>query len=119
MTEAERRVWFKLRNHRFNGFSFRRQMVIGPCIADFVCLSARLIIELDGGQHNSLRQDYDRRRDDWLREQQFAVLKIWNREVFENLDGVIERIASTLVSPPPSLALPRKGGGDKPAVGER
>jgi very-short-patch-repair endonuclease len=119
MTEAERRVWFKLRNHPLNGFSFRRQMVIGPYIVDFVCLSACLFIELDGGQHNFLRQDYDRRRDDWLREQQFSVLKIWNHEAFENLDGVIERIASALVSPPLSLALSRKGGGDKPAVGER
>ena len=115
MTDAERRLWFRLRAHRFQGASFRRQVPIGPYIVDFLCLSARLIIEVDGGQHASSQANHDVVRDAYLREQGFRVLRFWNNDVLENFEGVLESIATALAEPlPPSLALPRKGGGDRP-----
>ena len=111
MTEAETRIWSRLRAHRLGGASFRRQVPIGPYIADFVCLDARLIIEIDGGQHAANLSD--RKRDAWLREQGFSLLRFWNNDVLSNTDGVIEEIVRGLTSAvPPSLALPRKGGGN-------
>jgi very-short-patch-repair endonuclease len=110
MTDAERKLWYRLRAHRFNGASFRRQMPIGPYIADFVCLQARVIVEVDGGQHGTER---DASRDAWLRRQEFRVLRFWNNDVLSNLDGVMQVIADALAqAAPPSLTLPRKGGGD-------
>jgi very-short-patch-repair endonuclease len=118
MTEAERRVWYRLRAHRFYNSSFRRQFPVGRYVVDFVCLEARLIIEIDGGQHAESK--LDRGRDAWLRSQGFAVLRFWNNDVMANFNGVLELIADALnVSPPPSLTLPRKGGGDAPARGAR
>ena len=115
MTAAERRIWTRLRAHRLQGLSFRRQFPIGSYIVDFICPEARLIIEIDGGQHALIEANRDRMRDAWLREQGFVVLRFWNNEVLTNLTGVLERIAETLNQPlPPSLTLPRKGGGDTP-----
>jgi very-short-patch-repair endonuclease len=118
MTSVERRIWSRLRAHRFQGFSFRRQAPIGPYIVDFLCPDARLIIEIDGGQH-ALETNRDAVRDAWLREQGFVVLRFWNNEVLTNLSGVLHRVAEALRQPlPPSLTLPRKGGGDRPNLGE-
>ena len=115
MTAAERRIWSRLRARRLQGLSFRRQFPIGSYIVDFICPEARLIIEIDGGQHALIEANRDRMRDAWLREQGFVVLRFWNNEVLTNLTGVLERIAETLNQPlPPSLTLPRKGGGDTP-----
>jgi very-short-patch-repair endonuclease len=117
MTDAERKLWYRLRAHRFNDASFRRQVPIGPYIADFVCLKARLIVEVDGGQHGTER---DATRDAWLRNQDFRVLRFWNNDVHSNLDGVLHVIAETLERAlPPSLTLPRKGGGDATAFVDR
>ena len=114
MTEAERRVWRQLRAHRFQGASFRRQFPIGSYIVDFVCLDARLIVEIDGGQH--AEAECDLQRDEWLRSQGFRILRFWNNDVLRNLRGALERISEALSSPaPPSLTLPRKGGGDRPS----
>jgi very-short-patch-repair endonuclease len=111
MTDAETRLWSRLRAHRFSDFSFRRQTPIGPYIVDFVCLDARLIVEVDGGQHADNLHDVN--RDEWLREQGFAILRFWNSDVFGNLAGVLESISTTLTAcTPPSLTLPRKGGGN-------
>jgi very-short-patch-repair endonuclease len=110
MTDAERKLWYRLRAHRLNGTSFRRQVPIGRYIADFVCLQARLIIEVDGGQHGTER---DAKREAWLRGQSFHVLRFWNNDVHANIDGVLQVISDTLAqASPPSLTLPRKGGGD-------
>jgi very-short-patch-repair endonuclease len=116
MTEAEKRMWFRLRAHRLDGASFRRQFPIGADIVDFVCLDSHLIGEIDGGQHaDSIR---DRTRDAWLGSQGFTVLRFWNNDVLKNADGVIERIRDALSQlPPPSLTLPRKGGGNTPDQG--
>src|SRR5262249_54340644 len=115
MTSAERRIWGRLRAHRFQGFSFRRQASIGSHIVDFLCPEARLIIEIDGGQH-AVEKNRDAVRDAWLRKQGFVVLRFWNNEVLTNLSGVLHRIAEALRQlAPPSLTLPRKGGGDRPS----
>ena len=111
MTESEKRIWFQLRAHRLNGASFRRQEPIGTYIVDFICFDARLIVEIDGGQHADSQRD--KIRDAWFESQGFRVLRFWNNDVLANTDGVIERIDEALhTSSPPSLALPRKGGGN-------
>ncbi|MBX9777137.1 MAG: endonuclease domain-containing protein [Xanthobacteraceae bacterium] len=117
MTDAETKIWQRLRAHRFMGLSFRRQLPVGPYIVDFVCLEARLIIEIDGGQHESDQAAYDAKRDAWLRSQGFRILRFWNNDVLKNLRGVLERVAEAVQEPlPPSLTLPRKGGGDAPST---
>ena len=117
MTKAEGRIWSRLRAHRFQCYSFRRQYPIGRYVADFVCLEARLIIEIDGGQHASTEAKRDERRDAWLRSQGFVISRYWNNDVLTNLTGVLEDIAEALRKlSPPSLTLPRKGGGNAPSV---
>ena len=115
-TDAEKKTWRILRSRTLAGHKFRRQHLIGPYIVDFVCLDARLIIEIDGGQHASTEAARDARRDAWLKTQGFTILRYWNNDVLTTLTGVLEHIADALCqSPPPSLTLPRKGGGDRPS----
>ena len=106
-TEAEQRLWYHLRAHRFMGLKFKRQKPMGPYIVDFVCLEHRLIIELDGGQHAD-QKSYDSQRDAWLRGQGFQVMRFWNNDVMKQLDEVLEQIRITL-SPGPS---PTDGRGE-------
>jgi very-short-patch-repair endonuclease len=113
MTDAEKRIWYRLRAHRFGDVSFRRQFPIGAYVVDFVCLERRLIIEIDGGQHSESNRDAT--RDAWLRSEGFSVLRFWNNDVLSNTGGVLERIASAISHPPPSLSLPRQGGGNAPS----
>ena len=113
LTDAERRLWRQLRQRQLEGSRFRRQMPLGPYIADFVCLERRLIVEVDGGQHQE-QSEYDASRDQWLRGQGFRVLRFWNNELLGNMEGVLSRIADELR--PPTPALPRKGGGSEEAV---
>ena len=94
MTDAERKLWFALRNRRFAGFKFRRQVPIERFIADFVCFEARLVIEVDGGQHaDSIR---DQKRDRWFAANGFRVMRFWNNEVLSNLEGVMTLLAGAL-----------------------
>jgi very-short-patch-repair endonuclease len=95
MTEAEHVLWSRLRRRQLRGARFRRQMVLGSYIVDFVCVEQRLIIELDGGQH-TLQRDYDDRRTNWLNSQNFRVLRFWNSDVLEELDVVLEAIWNAL-----------------------
>lgn len=90
-TDAEQRLWYHLRAHRFMGLKFKRQKPVGRYIFDFSCMEKRLILELDGGQHAD-RIPYDARRDEWLREQGYRVLRFWNHEVMQELESVLERI---------------------------
>ena len=120
-TDAEHRLWQHLRVWRLPAFKFRRQQPLGKYIVDFVCLEARLIVELDGGQHSESVSDIA--RDAWLRSQGFVVLRFWNNDVFENLAGVVERILVQLQQPHPSpqpLSGPRprrrKGRGARSRV---
>jgi very-short-patch-repair endonuclease len=94
MTDAERKLWFALRDRRFAGFKFRRQVPIDRFIADFVCFEARLIIEVDGGQHAGSLQD--RWRDRWFAANGFCVVRFWNNEVLSNLDGVLTVLSAAL-----------------------
>lgn len=101
-TEAEQRLWYYLRAHRFMDLKFKRQKPIGRYIADFVCMERLLIIEIDGGQHAD-QMEYDQHRDAWLRSQGYTVLRFWNNEVMQQLEGVLEQIRLTLtLSPSPS-----------------
>jgi very-short-patch-repair endonuclease len=93
-TQAERSVWRILRRKQVAGLKFRRQAVMGRYIVDFVCHERRLIIEVDGGQH-ALRQR-DVVRTAWLESQGYRVLRFWNNEVIENLEGVRVLIFSAL-----------------------
>jgi len=97
-TDTEKKLWSVLRNRQLANHKFRRQEPVGSYIADFLCAEAKLIIELDGGQH-SQQQAHDHRRDVYLHEQGYRVLRFWNNEVFENLDGVIETILQSLSIP--------------------
>jgi len=97
MTEAENILWSRLRAHRFAGASFRRQAVIGPYVVDFLCPSARLVIEIDGSQHAGSAADLA--RDAWLAAQGYRVVRYWNNEVLGNLDAVLEDLHRHLADP--------------------
>lgn len=89
-TEIEKRLWYYLREFCQQGIKFRHQQPIGPYFPDFVCLAKKLIIELDGHQHiNSKR---DKTRDKWLTKEGFTVLRFWDNQVMENIDGVMTKI---------------------------
>ena len=95
MTDAERALWAQLRGKQLDGYRFRRQAPLGRFVADFACMDPPLIIEVDGGQHAD-RMEYDAERTAWLEEQGFTVLRFWNNEVSENMDGVLQVILNTL-----------------------
>ncbi|MBS3648091.1 endonuclease domain-containing protein [Pseudaminobacter sp. 19-2017] len=90
MTEAEERLWRELRGRRLNGIKFRRQVPLGPFVADFLCAEAMLIVEIDGSQHAD--SDYDRQRDAELKERGFRVLRFWNDDVLREVDSVCDTI---------------------------
>ena len=98
-TEAEKVLWGQLRFWQVDGYKFRRQQPLGNYIVDFVCLERRLIIELDGGQHAE-QTEHDAERDGWLRGQSFTVLRFWNNDVLQNINGVKDAILSKLESTP-------------------
>lgn len=89
-TEAERAMWYLLRDRRFDGVKFRRQVPVGPYIADFASIEHRLVIELDGGQHAESARD--NRRDAFLAAEGWRVLRFWNSDVMKNRQGVLECI---------------------------
>jgi ATP-dependent helicase HrpA/adenine-specific DNA-methyltransferase len=91
MTDAELLLWSKLRRHQIHGLMFRHQTSIGHYIVDFACLTIKLIIEVDGGQHN-INKAADERRTRWLEARGYRVMRFWNNEVLQNLDGVLEVI---------------------------
>jgi very-short-patch-repair endonuclease len=93
MTDAERLLWSKIRAKQLKGYQFYRQRIIGNYIVDFYCPKAKLVIELDGGQHYSNEGlERDKIRDDYVSEQKLKVLRFSDRDVFENLNGVVEKI---------------------------
>jgi very-short-patch-repair endonuclease len=115
MTRQEVRLWKRLRELRELGFHFRRQSPIDGYIVDFECRKARLIVELDGGQHNL---DEHKRRDDLrdaaLQGQGYSVLRFWNHDIDQNIDGVLEVIHSSLsqASPHPAASRPPSPEGE-------
>lgn len=90
MTEAEGRLWQELRDRRLDGIKFRRQVPFGRFIADFVCIEAGLIIEVDGSQHAD--SDSDRSRDAELKVRGFRVLRLWNDDVLRDMNAVCDTI---------------------------
>ncbi|MXP42152.1 DUF559 domain-containing protein [Altererythrobacter soli] len=110
-TEVEKRLWRHSRNRGLGGFKFRFQATVGPYVADFLCAEKRLIVELDGGQHGGA---CDVARTARLERLGYCVIRFWNFEVNENLDGVLERILAECEArpsrfrpppPPPSSKL--------------
>lgn len=110
-TDAESLLWYHLRDRRLADHKFRRQRPIGPYFADFACLEAKLIVELDGGQHVDAAT-YDESRTRFMEAQGYRVLRFWNNEVLTQTDAVRERILRALQegSPHPS-PLPQAGEG--------
>ncbi len=111
MTDAENYLWYVLRLNNL-GVKFRRQVIIGEYIVDFVSFEVKLIIEVDGSQHNDSTEDMF--RDNWLKSQGFTVLRFWNNEVLENRDGVVAKIIE-YISPsrPITDRTPSPQGGGK------
>lgn len=96
-TPQEIQLWACLKNRRFHNLKFRRQHIIDKYIVDFICLEAKLIIELDGCQHKRIKDaKYDANRSAYLKNLGFTVLRFWNNEINENLDGVLLKIEQIL-----------------------
>jgi very-short-patch-repair endonuclease len=111
-TDAERALWQRLRHDVvLAGSHFRRQAVIGPFIVDFASRRAKLVIELDGGQHDEQREA-DEARSRFIEALGYRVLRFWNNDVQGNLDGVLAEIQSAL--PPPPDPSPQGGGEPRP-----
>jgi len=98
-TDAERKLWALLRIRLLAGNKFRRQVPVGPYIADFLCYEARLIVEADGGQRGTT--PYYEKRDAWLKAQGFRILRLWNNEILSNEEGVAQAILAALAAPSP------------------
>jgi len=116
-TDCERLLWLHLRAGRLQGFKFKRQQPLGNYIVDFVCFKTRLIVEADGGQHNE-QIEYDTHRDDWLRSQDFTVLRFWNNDILANTEGVLATILKACmdyVDTPSPQPLSHEGRGAKDA----
>jgi very-short-patch-repair endonuclease len=106
-TEAERHLWSAIRNRQLANAKFSRQIPLGPYICDFVSRELRVVIEVDGGHHALDARDADRTA--YLEGQGFRVLRFWNNEIIENLEGVVDTIRLSLPTPAP----PASGRGSK------
>ena len=95
LTDAERHLWYFLRRRNLQGYRFRRQAPVGPFIIDFLCIEARLAIELDGSQHASARI-YDEQRERMLAQRGIRVLRFWNNEVLQRTEAVLQVISVEL-----------------------
>ena len=121
MTPPEIKLWHELRKFKEISIHFRKQVPMGRYIVDFACHSKKLIIELDGDSHGYDQQRAsDDKRDEWLRGQGYRVMRIWNNELYDNLDGVMDEIyrhvenddSDTATHPTPSPS-PSRGGEQK------
>lgn len=92
--DAEARLWSELRNRRLNGFKFVRQLAIGPYFADFACREKMLVVEVDGSQHAESPQD--RRRDDFMTSEGWAIVRFWNTDVLTDMPAVLETLVAIL-----------------------
>ena len=96
-TEAEDVLWQTIRSRRLDGLKFRRQVPIGPYIVDFLCTEHRLVIEVDGSRHGEPGQiEHDARRDAWLRNRGYDIVRFWNDDVSRDLDSVCTHILKVL-----------------------
>jgi very-short-patch-repair endonuclease len=92
LTPAERRLWHALRDRRLQAVKFRRQAPLGSYIVDFLCISNKIVVEVDGSQHGENRRDQI--RDAWLEREGYRVMRFWNHEVTFNQEGVLATIAA-------------------------
>lgn len=90
-TNAERRLWQKLKRRQIAGVKFRRQQPINPYVVDFVCLERRVIVEVDGGQHSE-QLHHDDQRSQWLEARGYRVLRFWNNDVLANTEVVAQAV---------------------------
>ncbi|MGN6153211.1 MAG: endonuclease domain-containing protein [Lysobacteraceae bacterium] len=111
-TDAERALWQYVRDRRLLDRKFRRQHAIGRFVADFVCLEARLIVEVDGSQHLD-RAAYDDARTRWLETQGFRVIRFRNDDVLLRMDDVLTAIVAALAAPHPPCGHPRPASGER------
>jgi len=110
MTDAERKLWARLRGKKMEGLRFRRQETIGPYIADFYCSAAKLIVELDGGQHGSDENlAYDATRTRWLNNSGYRVLRLSNHDFLRDPEVAIERIWRAILESGCPLPEPLRG----------
>jgi very-short-patch-repair endonuclease len=101
-TTAEELLWFRLRDSRLDGYKFRRQQPLDNYIVDFICFEKKLVIEVDGGQHNEeIYKENDKERRVWLEGKGYILLRFWNNEVLGNLEGVLVRIREAMGTPSP------------------
>jgi very-short-patch-repair endonuclease len=114
ITEAERRLWYFLRAHRFAAMKFKRQALSSRYIVDFVSFRRRLLVEVDGGQHADSEADLPQTR--WLEVQGFRILRFWNNEVLGNTGGVLDAIMVAATNPSPGTPL--RGAPPSPTRGE-
>lgn len=112
-TLAEKKLWSVLRNRQLGGVRFNRQVAIRPFICDFVARAPKLIVELDGGQH-ALNADADAKRTKFLESRGYRVIRFWNNDVLENIEGVVDAIARALADRPSPSPL---RGSSPPAAG--
>ncbi len=109
-SDAENALWQQLRGRRLKGFKFRRQVTVEPYIVDFVCLEAKLIVEVDGGQHAD-QASYDERRTAVLESRGYRVMRFWNHDVLNEVHSVQERILNALLETPSPHPSPGGRGG--------
>ena len=105
-TDAERNMWSRLRRSQLNGVKFRRQQPVGDYIVDFISFEKRLIIEIDGGQHNESTKN-DNVRMEYLESQGYRVIRFWNTDIMQDIEGVMDKILITL-----TFTSPVKGEGN-------
>ena len=118
-TDCERRMWFELRDRRFQGLKFRRQMVMGPYIVDFCCPEKKAIVEIDGGHHNiPVNKKRDRERTTFLEAKGYQVIRFWDNEVTQNMNGVLESLRLELANPHPDPLPLKKGEGENRKSGK-
>ena len=108
MTDAEKKLWQMLRSRQTEGYRFRRQVPLGRFIVDFVCHEAKLIVEIDGGQHDP-SSELEASRTRFLESEGYRVLWFWNNEVLDNPEGVHSVIAENFTGSPPPKPSPLKG----------
>jgi very-short-patch-repair endonuclease len=94
MTDAERKLWYMLRNRRFAAAKFRRQVPLGKYVADFLSFEKHVVVEVDGGQHSGSTLDVA--RDEWFRRQGFTVVRFWNNDILTNLRGVFTLLSEVI-----------------------
>ena len=109
MTDAEKVLWNELRGRRLGGYKFKSQWTLGSSVADFCCWERRLVVEVDGGQHDDKA---DAPRTEALARMGYRVIRFWNNEVLTNMDGVLQTILAALESHPHPGPLPQAGEGE-------